>query len=55
MGSEEGDSAGSGNWVPSAAGAGDSSLQEGRTGGLMTRDHSTLSKRDHRNALRFTL
>ena len=32
MGSEGRGSAGSGNWVPSAAGAGGSSLWEGRTG-----------------------
>jgi len=32
MGSEGDGSAGSGNWVPSAAGVGDSSLQERRTG-----------------------
>lgn len=53
MGSEWGGSAGLGYWGPSAAGVGDSSLQEGRTYRLMTRAHNTLSKIDHQSVLCF--
>lgn len=52
MGSEGDGSAGSGNWVPSAAGVGDSSLWREEQE-MSDQDHSTLSKRDHQNAVDF--
>lgn len=43
MGSELGGSVDSGYWARLVAGAGDSSLQEGRTHRSMTRAYDTLS------------